>query len=267
MTLTRETLDELEAPAQKPQHDFAIASTIIRGVVGSRAHGLNIEGYDDRDEMGICVEPPEYVCGLRHFEQYIYRDQPDGVRSQPGDLDLTIYSLRKFCRLAVQGNPSILILLWLPKYEILTEAGKDLLSIREKFFSRDVGERHLGYLVSQRKALTGERSKKVNRPELVERYGYDTKFAGHAVRLGFQGLEYLQTRRLSLPMPEAERGIVMSIRRGEMKLLEALSLIASLEQRLKNEIDNTLATADMLSINETMIRIQMGEWFASSVVA
>jgi hypothetical protein len=46
-------------------------------------------GQDDRDEMGICVEPPEYL-GLSHFEQYLYRTQPEGHRSGPGDLDLTV---------------------------------------------------------------------------------------------------------------------------------------------------------------------------------
>jgi hypothetical protein len=51
--------------------------TILRCQVGSGVHGTAIEGHDDRDEMGICTEPPEYVIGLRRFEQYIYRTQAD----------------------------------------------------------------------------------------------------------------------------------------------------------------------------------------------
>jgi hypothetical protein len=32
--------------------------TILRGLVGSTVHGLNVnDGIEDRDEMGVCVEP------------------------------------------------------------------------------------------------------------------------------------------------------------------------------------------------------------------
>ncbi len=37
---------------------------ILRTQVGSGVHGTAISGQDDRDEMGICLEPPEYVTGL-----------------------------------------------------------------------------------------------------------------------------------------------------------------------------------------------------------
>jgi uncharacterized protein len=91
--------------------EIALDNEILRGVVGSTTHGTAIEGRDDRDEMGVFVEPPEYVCGLTSIDHYIYRDQPEGVRSQPGDLDLTMYSLRRYCHLAAQGNPSVILLL------------------------------------------------------------------------------------------------------------------------------------------------------------
>lgn len=240
-------------------HQFAFNNEILRGVVGSSALGLSIGG-DDRDEMGICIEPPEYVMGLRTFEQFIHRDQPEGVRSGPDDLDLTIYSMRKFCRLAKQGNPSILLLLWLPQYEVRTEAGDELLQIRDAFFSKQVGERFLGYLVSQRLALTGERSKTVNRPELVEKYGYDTKFAYHAVRLGMQGIEYLTTRKLTLPVPEPVRSICLEIRRGERKLADVLSLIQSVEQQLKNLIEKCDAHTDHERIDNFLIDTHLQCW-------
>lgn len=149
---------------------------ILRGVVGSTSHGTAIEGQDDRDEMGIFIELPENVCGLFPCEHYIYRDQPEGVRSQPGDLDLTLYSLRKFCRLAAQGNPSVVILLWLPHHIVKHPLGAELIAIREAFISKDSGRRFLGYLTAQKMSLTGERTQKVNRPDLIARYGYDTKF-------------------------------------------------------------------------------------------
>jgi predicted nucleotidyltransferase len=101
--------------------EIAIENEIMRGVVGSTAHGTAIDGQDDRDEMGVFIESPENVCGLTPCDHYIYRDKPNGVRSEPGDFDLAMYSLRKFCRLAYKGNPSILLLLWLPDYVTQTE--------------------------------------------------------------------------------------------------------------------------------------------------
>ena len=64
---------------------------ILRGVVGSTIHGVSVSNQDDRDELGICIEPREYVIGLRHFETHVWRTQPEGVKSGPGDLDLTIH--------------------------------------------------------------------------------------------------------------------------------------------------------------------------------
>jgi hypothetical protein len=33
--------------------------------------------------------------------------------SGPGDLDLTIYGLRKYCRMALKGSPTVLLLLFI----------------------------------------------------------------------------------------------------------------------------------------------------------
>ncbi len=72
--------------------------TILRATVGSTLHGLHHGGQDDRDEMAVFVEPPEYLVGLARarsirgglygFEHFVERTQPEGVRSGPGDLDL-----------------------------------------------------------------------------------------------------------------------------------------------------------------------------------
>lgn len=59
---------------------IAEESTILRCLVGSTVHGTAVEGQDDRDEMGICIEPPEYVIGLKPFEQYIF---PDSAGRRP----------------------------------------------------------------------------------------------------------------------------------------------------------------------------------------
>src|SRR4051812_15839533 len=90
-------------------------STILRCEVGSGVHGIASAGTDDRDEMGVCLEPYALACGIREtFEQHIYRtaavrECKSDAPSEPGDLDLTIYSLRKWIRLALKGNPTVMV--------------------------------------------------------------------------------------------------------------------------------------------------------------
>jgi hypothetical protein len=70
-----------------------------------------------------------------------------------------------------------------------------------QFASRHAGKRFLGYLEAQRQRLVvacGQRDK--NRIELVEKFGYDMKYAVQMLRLGHQGVMFLETVRLTLPM-------------------------------------------------------------------
>ncbi len=221
--------------------EIAERGTILRTQVGSGVHGTAIAGTDDRDEMGICVEPPEFVIGLRTFEQYIFRTaaertgNPD-ARSQAGDLDLVVYSLRKWLRLALQGNPTVLVPLFAPNSEVvaITALGVELRANIDMIVSRQAGKRFIGYLRGQReRMLNGTVAKRVNRPELIERYGFDTKFAGHMVRLGVQGVELLETGTITLPIPEPWLTWIRDLRQGLHTQQEAIDAAADLEARLE----------------------------------
>jgi uncharacterized protein len=216
---------------------IAEAGTILRCQVGSGVHGTAISGQDDRDEMGICIEPPEYVIGLRRFEQYIYRSQPEGVRSGAGDLDLTVYSLRKWMRLALAGNPTVLLPLFVPPAEIVsvTSAGHDLRHRRNMVLSRQAGHRFAGYLEAQRRGLLSHdgKGRDVTRPELVEAYGWDVKYGAHMVRLGMQGVELLETGRITLPLPEPWLTWIRELRQGGHTMQEALDVASQMERRIR----------------------------------
>lgn len=138
-----------------------------------------LSGTDDRDEMGVCLEPRRYVVGFGKFEQWVYRSAAEreghaGARSHAGDLDLTVYSLRKWARLALQGNPTVLLLLFLPDSAIVvrTNVGAELQELAPAFASKCAGKRFLGYLEAQRQRLVGERGQRdINRNDLVEKFG------------------------------------------------------------------------------------------------
>jgi predicted nucleotidyltransferase len=232
--------------------DLVQHGTILRGTVGSTVHGLHHGGQDDRDEMAVFVEPPEYRLGLRlargqgrkphALEHWVERTQPEGVRSGPGDLDLVAYNLRKYFRLALKGHPTVLLLLFVPPELTLveTELGRELRTLTPAILSKHAGRAYLGYLRSQREHMIGSRSqRRVNRPELVEAHGFDTKYAMHAVRLGYQGIELLETGRLTLPMPEPSRSRTMAIRVGKHSFDETVQECDDLERRLGEALERT----------------------------
>lgn len=123
--------------ASEEARRIAESGLILRVQVGSGVHGTSIGGQDDRDEMGICLEPREFVTGLARvprgiegdgtpveFEQYQRHtvwDRPGGLanRSGAGDLDVVVYSARKWCRLALAGNPTVLLALFVPDDEVV----------------------------------------------------------------------------------------------------------------------------------------------------
>jgi uncharacterized protein len=173
------------------------------------------------------------VIGLDRFEQYIFRTQPEGRRSGPGDLDLVVYSLRKWLRLALQGNPTVLLPLFVPDSEIveITDLGRELRANPEIVLSRVAGKRFIGYLRSQRAGMLGT-SRHTNRPELIAKYGFDAKYAMHMVRLGVQGVELLETGRITLPIPQPWLAWLRDLRQGKHTKDEALAAADELEARL-----------------------------------
>lgn len=218
----------------------AEAATQLRAVVGSTLHGLAIEGTDDRDEMGVCLEPFDHAAGLQSFEQFIYRSAAEregrsDAPSQPGDLDLTLYSLRKFVRLALSGNPSILLLLYVPAEQCLvrTPVGAKLQALAPAFISRRTGGAFLGYLTAQRERLMGLRGgKDVHRRALESAHGYDTKYAMHMLRLGLQGVELLSTGRIVLPIAEPYRTYLRNVRVGAVPLADVIERTEAMTQEL-----------------------------------
>lgn len=218
------------------------STVILRATVGSTIHGTSVAAQDDRDEMAIAVEPESYVLGLREWETTVERTQPEGARSGPGDLDLVVHSLRKYARLAARGNPTILLPLFVPHQGIvsITGHGEKLRQQRSMFLSKHVGKAFLGYMVAQKERLMGQRGQmRVTRSELIEAYGFDTKYAGHIIRLGFQGVELMTTGHLTLPMIDDQRQAVVEIRTGKWSLDRVLAFGGRLERELRDSLDET----------------------------
>jgi predicted nucleotidyltransferase len=250
--------------------ELALAGEILRTVVGSGVHGIAIEGTDDHDEMGVFIEPPAYVVGLRNpVDHYVFRTQPEGARSGPGDTDLVMYSLRKYLRLATKGNPTALLPLYAPQESVLTlhPLGEELRALAPAVLSQRAVHRFLGYMDAQRERLLGRgrRSDVPNRPELVARYGYDVKYASHALRLAYQGLEIIRDGQLTLPMPDRERERVLRVKRGDVSeiadvLRETSGVQAQIEELLASGRTPLPAEPDLGVISEWSADAHRRHW-------
>lgn len=211
----------------------------IRGVIGSTIHGLSVAATDDLDLMGVCIESPRSALTTR-FEQHVFRTQPEGHPSGPGDVDLTTYTLRKYMRLAMAGNPTVINLLFVPSewLYVWSSAAEQLQAMTPKIISRAVAPRYLGYMRSQHERLIGERGQKrtgyTRRLKYMsEEQGFDTKYAMHLCRLGVQGIELLRTGKITLPMAEGpERSTLMDIRLGRIPLEDVVEWATELEATL-----------------------------------
>jgi hypothetical protein len=243
--------------------EIAERGCILRGLVGSTVHGLANPGTDDRDEMGVCIEPPEYVLGLRRFEHCVARTQPEGLPSGPGDLDLTVYGLRKFCGLAVKGSPTVSLLFFVRGDDVLerTAVGDELQGLAPAFLSRRTARAFLGYVDSQARSLRGERQASRTR-ERSDEHGYDTKFAMHALRIGHQGLELVRTGRITLPIGEPTRSHLRAVRAGTIPLDEILAEIDVVSDELRDagEHSGLPADPDTVRIDAFLTRAYRETW-------
>lgn len=213
-------------------------------LAGSRLFGIETAD-SDYDYAGALIEPISYRVGLEN-----YRQQIDGKQSQSqqgfeqhqfkGDnYEGSIYSLWKLASMFAEGNPTILTLLFADP--IRDDYGICTPEFREIVSSVKSGHRFMKYMEAQRKSMIGQRAQHVKRLELIDAYGYDTKFAGHLIRLGYQGCEFLDTGSITLPMPESERQAVLGIRAGKWQMDD----VVALSENLQAEMEKSLARSPL----------------------
>lgn len=216
---------------------------ILLGYRGSIAHGTyqNRTGIDDKDILGVVIPPLEYGLGIKDFDQKeVFKD----------DLDLLVYDFRKYIRLLTQNNPNVLSLLWLREnyYILRTELGNRLIDNRNLFLSKLCYKTFTGYAYGQLRRMTHWDSESayvktphmgLQRKEIAEKYGYDTKNASHLIRLLNMAIEILSTGEVNVFREDAQ--LYISIKNGEWTL-----------QQIEQESDKLFALSKEALINSKL---------------
>ena len=142
-----------------------------------------------------------------------------------------------------------------------TPAGEELQALAPAFVARTTGRAFLGYLDAQRQGLMGERHATRTR-ELSGDHGYDTKYAMHALRIGYQGIELLTTGRITLPVPEPERSALREVRAGLVPLDAVLEHLARVDARLVAACDTPglRDTPDIDAVDAFVVRAYRAAW-------
>lgn len=193
-------------------------------VGGSELHGAKVQGTDDLDIYGVYIEPPEIALGLKTLPHYVWSTAGDDRRNGPNDVDVTLYSLRKWAGLACKGNPTALHFLF-AKGEVESKVWDRVIANRNVLLSRACVKQFVGFADDQLMRMTGAkgRGKKGTRPEIEVTYGYDVKAAMHTLRLLYECKELVSTGNITFPRPERE--FLIRVRTGQFSV-EQVSVMA-----------------------------------------
>lgn len=200
------------------------AHLLLLGEYGSSAHGVST-AISDQDFIGVAVEPKAAVLGLESYEHTLLGKNDQNARTAAGADEGKIFSLKKFARLVEKGNTDVMAALFLPGYIARSEAGQLLIDSRDIFVSHEAMVRFGMHLTTERRRMNGDIKVKVLRPELIEKYGYDTKAAYQAVKLGFHGLSIGRHQTMRIPFPQEEAEFILKIRAGEVTREEVDSFL------------------------------------------
>ena len=223
-------LNELKNKGILGEHpSFLVDNTMYLVTMGSMAYGVSTDS-SDNDVYGFCVPPKHIVfphlsgeiLGFgkqkERFDQFQKAHMNDEQSNK--SYDLTIYNIVKYFQLCMDNNPNMIDSLFVPQHCIIhsTSVSEIIRDNRHLFLHKGLWHKFKGYAYSQlHKIRSKNREMGSKRKELIEKYGYDVKFAYHVVRLLSQAEQILATGDLNL-QEKGRREHMKAIREGQVPL-------------------------------------------------
>lgn len=161
----------------------AISQACLITTTGSIAYGLN-HANSDLDQMGVFIASTLDVAGLNwntHKESW--------TNTSPEGDDLTMHEVGKYLRLCLGGNPTLIELLFMNDYTLLSPLGEDIVDSRGYIISEStLRKSYLGYAKSQFFRIQNDDP-------------FKEKMARHTLRIARQGIELLTTGEFNVRVP------------------------------------------------------------------
>lgn len=232
-------------------------NTMYLTIMGSEAYGVS-GGASDFDVYGFCIPPKDVVFPhlqgeipgfgrqVKRFEQWQEHHvfDKDALGGKGREYDFAVYSIVKYFHLTMENNPNMVDSLFTPARCRLTTTPvwEMIREHRQLFLHKGCFHKFRGYAFAQLSKM-GPNYKdgelvlpSGKRRALVEKFGYDVKFAYHVVRLSLECEQILEEHTLDL---ERNREILKSIRNGEWTSSQVRMWFAQKEKHLDNLYHNS----------------------------
>lgn len=207
-------------------------------ITGSRLYGTNDEN-SDIDYRCIEFETPNELLGLTNV---------DTVQTIQNGTDVITYPFRKFCHLLLEGNPNIVEMVFVPYNLVLYEHKyfSYLLKHKDYFISDNIRKKFYGFAISEMKQAEKEMSAGKTDAVLF-------KHLAHTVRLLHEGIELLNTGKITFPIHSAET--IKQIRAGYYSGTDCLELVNSLIAELNSTIGLLPETPRKDKVEKLMVNV------------
>ena len=228
-------------------------------IMGSHAYGVADTSVKDKlpdyDVYGFAIPPKEYIfpqlfgkiiafgekpgsilsfgSGHKGFEQWqrhhILDQNAAGGKGK--EWDLSIFNIVKYFELCRQNNPNMIDSLFTPENCVIhcTQVGRMVRDARRLFLSKECWVKFRGYAHSQLHKME-TKNPEGGRSEIVEKFGYDVKFAYHLIRLFDECEQILLEGDIDLMRA---REVMKAIRRGEWTEDEIRKWVTEKERALE----------------------------------
>lgn len=160
-------------------------------IAGSESYGTATD-FSDKDIRGVTFPArhilfpwetgviPGFGTQPVKFENW----QEHHVDYKDKSYDMEVFSIVKYFELLRVGNPNIMDTLFVPESCVLhiTQAGIHMRKNRKKFLSKSSISRFMGFAWNHMRNMKNAK-KEGKRKELVDKFGFDVKDAGHVYRI------------------------------------------------------------------------------------
>jgi len=200
-------------------------------IMGSNAYGVADTSIRDKpadfDVYGFCVPPKDMIfkhltgwipgfgpapTGFDQWQRHHMMDE-DALGRQGKEWDLTIFGIVKYFELLRGNNPNMIDSLFTAENMVVhcTNVGRMVRDNRRLFLSKLCWKKFRGYAHAQLRKMN-DKNPIGKRKEIIEKFGYDVKFAYHIIRLFDEVEQILLENDLDLMRA---REVMKAIRRGD----------------------------------------------------
>ncbi len=234
-------------------------TTILRVLVGSRAHGLATED-SDYDYRGVWVRATRELLALGAKAKTTQWTEADKAKGEK--LDDTSWELGHFLELATHCNPTILEVFAAPVLATQEyhhdgslafsrhEDGRALRALLPYVWNpRGVRDAFLGYAMNQQKKF------------LAGKDGVPAKFACAYLRVLYQGWALLRFRQVLVDFTETPIfPVLQRWRAGELDRGEVVTTCDAWQQNLEAAADACRHQPDLGKVNDYLLDVRKRYW-------